>query len=201
MPIYIYCIDKDKLIYCNNTGELYYVFEYTRNNELLLSKCRNSKCEQVDDVISELGKYRFANEIDNFDEIMGKIDEITSFLTKHNLKIYFIGDSSVLEAIYTPLLFYYKYFGLKEAKDKVNYVKSWLDKLILARRVLDKIGIMEFKSHMDTLDGRYAIWLNTEDESTSFISSEGDLVKCWISYNDCDLLIERKGKRICIKSN
>ncbi|AKA75027.1 hypothetical protein SULI_04600 [Saccharolobus solfataricus] len=60
---------------------------------------------------------------------------------------------------------------------------------------------MEFKSHMDTLDGRYAIWLNTEDESTSFISSEGDLVKCWISYNDCDLLIERKGKRICIKSN
>ncbi|WP_238699118.1 hypothetical protein [Saccharolobus sp. E5-1-F] len=161
MSRYVYCVNKDKLIPCEG-GEFYYVFEYTRDNVLLLSKCQNGHCEQVDDVISELVKHRFAYETDNFDEIMSKINEIVSFLTKYNLKIYFIGDNSVLEAIYTPSLFYYKYFGLKEAKDKVNFVKSWIDKLILAKRVLDEIGIVEFKSHMDTLDGRYAIWLNTE---------------------------------------
>ncbi|ACP36347.1 conserved hypothetical protein [Sulfolobus islandicus Y.G.57.14] len=59
---------------------------------------------------------------------------------------------------------------------------------------------MEFKSHMDTIDGRYAMWLNTEDEYASFISREGDLVKFWISHNGCDVFIERKGKRICIRS-
>ncbi|MCH4815505.1 hypothetical protein J5U23_00331 [Saccharolobus shibatae B12] len=199
MPKYIYCVNKDKLIPCDG-GEFYYVFEFTRNNELLLSKCQNGHCEQVYEAISELGKYRFAYEIDNFDEIRDKIDDIISFLIKYNLKIYFIGDNSVLEALYTPSLFYYKYFGLKEAKDKVNFVKSWLNKLVLAKRVLDEIGIMEFKSHMDTLDGRYAMWLNTEDESASFISREGDLVKFWISYNGCDIFIQRKGKSICIKS-
>ncbi|QGA55232.1 hypothetical protein GFS03_11920 [Sulfolobus sp. E5-1-F] len=40
----------------------------------------------------------------------------------------------------------------------------------------------------------------TEDESASFISREGDLVKFWISFNECDILIERKGKRICINN-
>ncbi len=53
---------------------------------------------------------------------------------------------------------------------------------------------------MHTIDGRYAMWLNTEDEYASFISREGDLVKFWISHNGCDVFIERKRKRICSRS-
>ena len=122
MSRYVYCVNKDKLIHCKGR-EFYYVCEYMRNNGSLLSRCQNGHWEQVDDIISELAKYRFAYEIDIFDEIMDKIDEIIPFLIKYNIEIYFIGDNSVLEAVYTPSLFYYKYFGLKEAKDKVNFVK------------------------------------------------------------------------------
>ncbi|WP_338599172.1 hypothetical protein V6M85_09415 [Sulfolobus tengchongensis] len=199
MVSYTYCIKNNYLVKCDG-GELYYLFEYTKNNELLISRCINDHCTQVEDIVTELGKYKFADEIWNFGEIKKKVDDITHFLSKYNLKVYFIGDNIVLEALYTPQLFYYKYFALKEAKEKIDLVNAWFDSLLLAIKVIEEIGIREFKSHMDTLDGRYTIWLNSEEPSASFISREGDLVNFWVLYNDCNVLIERKGRQICINS-
>ncbi|MEM0091755.1 MAG: hypothetical protein QXG62_04030 [Saccharolobus sp.] len=201
MPVYTYCVSDKFLVNCEK-GDLYYIFEYTKNNDLLLSKCVKETCYQVEDVISELKTYKFLDEVIRFDEILNKIEEFRHFLIKYNLKIYFIGEDSILEAIYNPLLYYYKYYGLRDYK-RINLLKIWIDKLVLLSRSMEEIGIGEFKSHMDSLDGRYALWVNTDDHVTKFLDKKGSLFIVWINYKGCDIFIQKENsnENICIKKD
>lgn len=201
MPSYVYCV-KDSYLVPGGSCEEFYVFEYTRNNELILTRCVKGSCKPIED-ISQLN-LKFKDEPKEIYSLLDKLQEFRNFLLKYNIKLYFLlQDTSILDALYFPKLYYYKYLGVndKEYKEaKLNYLKEWASKFSLLSKVIDAIGVQTFLSHMDSLDGRYAIWIGSDEPSASFISKNGKVITFWVHYNGCNIFLKSETTELCVNS-
>ncbi|ARM75500.1 hypothetical protein [Acidianus manzaensis] len=207
MVSYTYCVEQngDK-VYLTPGKEchgVYYIFEYTKDMQLLVSRCINHNCMPIDDISTI--NLKFKDEPEYLNEILSKINNIRQFLNKYNIKIYFLlKDTSVLEAIYSPLTYYYKYLGINdpEFRDKeLNYLKEWSQRLLLLVKLVESIGVKKFTSHLDSLDGRYALWIGSNDPVVSFITNNDKEITLWLLYNGCEIFLKEQNIEICVEKD
>jgi len=66
--------------------------------------------------------------------------------------------------------------------------------------VLEDLQVEKFLSHLDSLDGRYALWIkeNSNEPATVILTQKLGEVKVWLAYKGCDLLIKNKDQ-MCYK--
>jgi hypothetical protein len=195
---YFYCVEGDLLRLCDKQKGLYFIFEYTKNLQLLVQKCVDSNCIQLEDCISELRKYKFNyKEAEEAKEELNKLDNFRKFLQKYNIKIYFLDDNSVLDALVFPEMYYYKYMGLGDEKERLYYLsllKIWTKRFLIAMEEFEKLKIIRFLSHLDSLDGRYAWWVKDKSEETAtIVETEKGRAYLWFGYKDCEVLIKIEG--------
>ncbi|WP_205760728.1 hypothetical protein [Acidianus sulfidivorans] len=207
MVSYTYCVEEDNgkayLVASNQCKGLYYIFSYTNDKQLIISKCKDNDCTPLED-ITEIQRLRFKDEPIDLQKILYLMDNFKQFLNKYNIKIYFLlDDTSILDAIYSPTLYYYKYLGVNDhsfREEKIAYLKEWGERLSLLAKLIESLGVKKFTSHLDSLDGRYALWIGSEDPVTSFISYNNEEVTVWILHNNCDIFLKSKTYEICVKS-
>lgn len=202
MPIYTYCVENEYLVPKESCEGVFYLFEYTKDNQLMLSRCVKDSCKSIED-FSELN-LRFKDEPKEIYYLLDKMQEFRNFLLKYNIKIYFLlNDTSILEALYEPKVYYYKYLGINDSQfrqNKLNYLRQWANKFSLLSRVIETIGVKKFLSHMDSLDGRYAIWIGIDESSGSFVSKNGKVTTFWVQYKECNIFLKNESIELCIKS-
>ena len=195
---YFYCVEGDVLRLCEQQKGLYFIFEYTKALQLLVQKCIDSNCVQLEDCISELRKYKFDyKEAEEARDELKRLDVFRKFLQKHNIKIYFLDDNSILDALVFPDTYYYKYMGLGDEKERVYYLsllKKWTRRFLLAVEELEKLKIKRFLSHLDSLDGRYAWWVKDKaEEPATVVETEKGKTYLWFGYKGCEVLIKIEG--------
>jgi len=109
---FIYCIKGDYLEPCKGKDEKeYYIFEYTRDLQLIINKCLENNCKEVEAECLNL-KFNLP-EAEIVSKLLEKLSTFRSFLQKNNIKVYFLEDSSVLEAVINPKLYYYNILEYK----------------------------------------------------------------------------------------
>ena len=199
---FIYCIKGDYLEPCEGKDEKeYYIFEYTRDLQLIISKCLENDCKEIEAECLNL-KFNLP-EAEIVSKLLEKLSTFRSFLQKNNIKVYFLEDSSVLEAVINPKLYYYKYLGIQDdiiRKKKIDELKIWTLRFLLLVDVLEDLQVEKFLSHLDSLDGRYALWIkeNSDEPAAVIITRKLGEVKVWLAYKGCDLLIKNKDQ-MCYK--
>lgn len=200
---YTYCVKDNYLLPCDKPkeGEEYYIFEYTRELQLIISKCIGNECKEVE---PECLNLRFDLPEDaEVSKNLEKLSTLRLFMQKYNIKMYFIDDNSILEAVINPKLYYYKYLGIQDVeirRKKIEELKKWTQRFLLFVNVLETFEIKKFLAHLDSLDGRYALWVkeNSEEPTTIVETEKMSEVKVWLSYHDCDLFIKNKDQ-MCYK--
>ncbi|BFI74575.1 hypothetical protein [Sulfurisphaera ohwakuensis] len=200
---YIYCVKGDYLVPCTSptASDEYYIFEYTKDLQLILTRCKNEECKEIEPSYISL-KFNLP-EASKVEELLNRLSTFRSFLQKHNLKVYFMEDTSVLEAIINPKLYYYKYLALdKDFRDRaISQLEKWVSRFLLFVRVVEELGVIKFIAHLDSLDGRYTLWIkeNFDEPSTIAVTEKEGEIKLWFGFKDCDLYIKNKEIEKCYK--
>ncbi|BFH73069.1 hypothetical protein SJAV_10130 [Sulfurisphaera javensis] len=202
---FIYCIKGNYLFPCDKPkkNEEYYIFEYTKDLQLLISKCKGEHCNEIEVQCLNL-KFDLLEAL-VVEEELNKLSAFRSFLQKYNAKVYFLENNSVLEAIVNPKLFYYKYLGINDNEIRmktINELKRWVSRFLFLVNILEDLKVIRFTSHLDSLDGRYALWIkeNCEDPAFTLVTEKEGEIKIWLGYKDCDILIRNRDER-CYKIN
>lgn len=203
---YIYCVKDNILNLCESAPlqqNLYYIFEYTKDLQLIVTECKDNICKEVD--VNSLNLKFNWSEAPIVEEQLNKLTIFRNFLQKYNIKVYCIVNSSIQEAIVNPKLYYYKYLGLIDEtlrKKSLDELKKWVSRFVVMVNVLESLKIVRFLSHLDSLDGRYALWVeeNSQEPATSLITENAGEVKVWLGYKGCDVYLKNKIEK-CFRIN